>query len=64
MAEHVTGRPISWASVGAIVVGFIVGGLGLVLGPNWPLFWVGIAIILVSGIVALATGIMDDYGTR
>lgn len=63
MAEHITGRPSSWASVAAIVVGFIVGGLGLILGPNWLMFWVGVGIAVIGAIFALAVGIMDDYGT-
>jgi hypothetical protein len=61
--EHVHGRPISWILVAVMIAGFIVGGLGLVLGPNWVLFWVGIGVVIVSGLASLATGIMDDYTT-
>jgi hypothetical protein len=61
--EHVHGRPISWILVAIMIVGFIVGGLGLVLGPNWVLFWVGVGVVIVSGLAALATGIMNDYTT-
>lgn len=62
MAEHNTGRPTSWAAVLVIVVGFVVGGLGLILGPNWVMFWVGAGIAAVGGLYALAVGIMEDYG--
>jgi len=58
------GRPISWLSVLIIVIGFTVGGLGLCLSPTWWLFWTGIGITVVGGILALACGIMEDYSTE
>lgn len=62
MAEHNTGRLTSWIAVIVIVAGFVVGGLGLIFGPNWLVFWVGVGIVVVGGIYALAVGIMEDYG--
>ena len=61
MAEgsHV-GRPSSWITVNVMLVGFIIGGLGLVLGPSWPLFWVGVAVTALGGVLALAVGIFSD----
>jgi hypothetical protein len=61
MAEgsHV-GRPRSWVAVGVMLVGFIVGGIGLVAGPSWPLFWAGVAIAAIGGVLALAVGIFTD----
>ena len=64
MAEHMTGRTTSWVAVLVIVIGFIVGGIGLIVGPSWPLFWVGAGVAIIGGIFALATGIMDDYGVH
>jgi len=58
------GRPISWLSVLIICVGFTVGGFGLCLNPTWWMFWTGVGIIVVGGIMALACGIMDDYSTE
>jgi hypothetical protein len=55
------GRPVSWVAVGAIMVGFLVGGLALVLGPTWWVFWVGLAIAVVGGLLALATNIFEDW---
>ena len=55
------GRPVSWASVVTIVVGFIIGGAGLVFGPTWWLFWVGTGLAALGGIVALGTGIFNDW---
>ena len=40
---------------------FLVGGLGLVLGPIWWLFWVGVGLAAVGGLLALATNIFDDW---
>jgi hypothetical protein len=59
---HNTGRFTSWLAVAIMIAGFIVGGLGLILGPNWPLFWAGVGVIAVGGIYGLASGIMEDYG--
>lgn len=54
------GRPASWLAVGVITAGFVIGGLGLILGPTWWLFWAGVAIAGIGGIVALAVDIFSD----
>lgn len=59
---HNTGRRTSWLAVTVVIIGFVVGGLGLILGPSWILFWVGVGIAAVGGVYGLATGIMEDYG--
>ena len=43
--------PAAWAGVGIAMVAFVVGGLGMVLGPNWTMFWIGVALLVVSLIV-------------
>ncbi|MGH8867577.1 MAG: HGxxPAAW family protein [Actinomycetes bacterium] len=55
------GRPMSWIAVCIIVLGFTVGGLGLVLGPAWWLFWAGVSVTGAGAIFAWAIGIMEDY---
>ncbi len=55
------GRPVSWVAVSIIVAGFIAGGLGLVIGPTWWLFWTGAGIAALGGILGLASGIFDDW---
>jgi hypothetical protein len=55
------GRPVSWVAVSLMLLGFLVGGLGLVFGPTWWAFWVGIGIVAVGGLLALATGISNDW---
>jgi hypothetical protein len=61
MAEgsHV-GRPSSWIAVSVMLVGCVLGGIGLVAGPSWPLFWAGVAIAAIGGVLALAVGIFSD----
>jgi hypothetical protein len=54
------GRAKSWAAVTVIFVGFAVGGVALCLGPNWPMFWGGAAIVALGGVLAFAVDIMSD----
>ena len=55
------GRAVSWVAVSIIVAGFVTGGLGLVFGPTWVAFWVGVGLVVVGGLLALATNISDDW---
>ena len=55
------GRPVSWVAVSIMMAAFLVGGLGLVLGPAWWLFWAGAAMCAVGGLLALATNIFEDW---
>ncbi len=55
------GRPVSWVAVSIIVVGFVVGGIAMVTGPAWWLFWTGAGIVVVGGIFALSSHILDDW---
>lgn len=59
--ETFHGRPVSWVAVSAIMVGFLIGGLGLVFGPAWWAFWTGVAVCGLGGLLALSTGILDDW---
>jgi nitrate/nitrite transporter NarK len=58
-AHH--GRPASWVAVSIIIVGFIIGGISLTVGPTWWLFWTGVAIVVIGGIFALSVRILDDW---
>jgi hypothetical protein len=33
------------------LLGFAIGAIGMVLGPNWTLFWIGVALLPISAIV-------------
>lgn len=41
--------PAAWTAVTIITIAFIVGTLAVVLG-NWPMFWVGVGLVVVGGI--------------
>lgn len=49
MAHH-GNTPAAWAAVMIILVGFVVGGLGMVI-DNWTMFWVGVALLPIGGVV-------------
>ncbi len=49
MAHH-GNTPAAWAGVVIILLGFTVGGIGLVIG-SWPVFWIGVVLGVVGPIV-------------
>jgi len=49
----------SWIACLVIIAGFVVGGIAMVVW-NWPMFWVGVGVLVVGCIFARAVGIMDD----
>jgi hypothetical protein len=59
--ESFHGRPVSWVAVSIIIVGFIIGGVGFVVGPTWWLVWTGGGVAAVGGILGLASGIFNDW---
>ena len=60
-AEPYHGRTVSWVAVSLIMVAFLIGGLGLVFGPTWWVFYTGIGIAAIGGLLALATDIFADW---
>lgn len=55
-----SGRPVGYAASGLIMLGFIIGGVGLTVGPHL-LIWIGVAIIVIVGAVGMATHVWSDY---
>lgn len=55
------GRKVSWVAVSVVMAGFVAGGLGLILGPTWWAFWMGLGLAIAGGLVALATNIFEDW---
>ena len=55
------GRAISWFAVSLVMVAFLVGGLALVVGPIWWLFWASVGVAAIGGLLALSTGVFDDW---
>lgn len=56
---HHRGRASSWLAVIIMLAGFSVGGVGLIVGLWW-MFWLGIAIVVVGGIMALVVDVFSD----
>ena len=55
------GRPASWVAVFIIIVGFVIGGIAMVIGPTWWLSWAGAGIVVIGGIYAAGVRIFDDW---
>jgi len=50
MSDNHGNTPAAWAAVALAMLGFVVGGIGLMFNPvSMTVFWVGVAI----GVVAL-----------
>ena len=50
MTAHHGNTPAAWTGVMLILVGFVVGGIGLVVG-SWATFWVGVALCPLAMVV-------------
>ena len=53
MSAHHGNTPAAWTAVTLVLLGFCLGGLALVIGPNWPLFWIGVALGPIGGLAGL-----------
>ena len=49
--------PAAWTAVVIITLAFVVGTLAVVLG-NWPMFWVGVAMVPIGAIVGKVMSMM------
>lgn len=57
MAHH-GNTPAAWTGVTIMLIGFFVGAVGLVTGPNWLLFWIGVALQPIGVIVGKVMAMM------
>ena len=44
--------PAAWTGVVLVTIAFIIGTLAIIVA-NWPMFWVGVAVLILGGIVPL-----------
>jgi hypothetical protein len=49
----------SWVACLIIIAGFALGGVAMIVW-NWPMFWIGVGVVVVGCVVARAVNIMDD----
>ncbi len=55
MYDNHDGRTTAmWTGTTIITLGFLVATLGLTLGPLWWMFWIGVALVPIGGIVGKA----------
>jgi len=52
MSDSHGNTPAAWSAVAVALVGFVVGSVGLMLSPaNYVVFWIGVALVVLSGIL-------------
>lgn len=52
MSDNHGNTPAAWSAVTVALLGFIVGSVGLMLDPvNYVVFWIGVALVVISAIV-------------
>ncbi|MBO0811338.1 MAG: hypothetical protein J2P23_04745 [Microlunatus sp.] len=49
----------AWTAVVIELAGFLLGGISLLLGPNWPLFFVAVGICVLGVVVGI---VMQNLG--
>lgn len=60
MSAHHGNTPAAWSAVVVALVGFTVGGVGLMFDPaKYPIFWVGVALVVAAGVIFV---VMDRLG--
>jgi len=42
--------PAAWTAVVIVLIAFTVGAIAMVLGPNWVLFWISVAIAVLGAL--------------
>lgn len=53
----------SWAAVVVAILGFLVGSIGVVIASP-PIFWVGVALLPVAGLVGKVLALMGFGATQ
>ena len=61
MSANHGNTPAAWTGVAIILIGFVVGGLGLVI-ESMPLFWAGVACAPIGALVGFVMGKMGLGG--
>ncbi len=63
MSANHGNTPAAWTAVVVGLVGFIVGGVGLMFEPvRMPVFWVGVAITVAAGVVFIVMSKLGLHG--
>ncbi|MHB1595696.1 MAG: hypothetical protein ACYCO9_01365 [Streptosporangiaceae bacterium] len=59
--ETFHGRKISWLAISIVIVGFLVGGLALIFGSIWWLFWTGACLAALGMLIAVGINMFEDW---
>lgn len=43
--------PAAWSAVLLCLAGITVAGISLIPTPHWTIFWIGVGLVVISGIV-------------
>jgi hypothetical protein len=63
MSDNHGNTPAAWTAVVVGLLGFVVGGIGLMLDPiSYPVFWVGVAITVAAGVLFAVMGKLGLHG--
>jgi hypothetical protein len=63
MSDNHGNTPAAWTAVAVAMLGFVVGGIGLMFNPvSMPIFWVGVALGVVSLVVFVVMARMGLNG--
>src|SRR5579875_2684709 len=41
--------------------GVVIGGFALIFGPTWWLFWAGLGVAVVGGLLAISINVFEDW---
>lgn len=58
MSDNHGNTPAAWTAVTLVLAGFVIGGIGLMLG-SWVAFWIGVALAPIG---AVAGAVMSKTG--
>jgi hypothetical protein len=54
------GRTVAaWVGTLVAMAAFLIGGLALIFGPNWVMFWIAVALLVVA---LIATVVLQKLG--
>jgi hypothetical protein len=63
MSDNHGNTPAAWAAVAIAMLGFVVGGIGLMFNPvSMTIFWVGVALGVVALVVFVVMAKMGLNG--
>jgi high-affinity Fe2+/Pb2+ permease len=65
MSDSHGNTPAAWAAVAVAMLGFVVGGIGLMFDPvKLTIFWIGVALGVVALVVFLVMARLGFNGSR